>query len=758
MATSDSARLSHAELTPDSEKIGPYTILSILGEGGMGTVYEAEEMAPVRRRVALKVIKRGLDSADVLARFDAERRALAVMNHEGIAQVLNAGTTTDGQPWFAMELVRGAPLAMHCDQHRLSIRERLELFIDVCLAVQHAHQKGVIHRDLKPSNVLVIDRDGVAQPKVIDFGIAKALGPQTEDSLQTISGQTVGTAAYMSPEQADPTTDVDTRADVYSLGVMLYEIMVGDLPLDPAVMGIHNFMVMLASRETMPPSPSVRLNTSKLAMESVARLRRTDPARLTSALRGDLDWVVMKAMHAQRQHRYESAASLAADLRRHLDDEPVTARPPSAVYRIGKFMRRHRAGVVGAAIVTMSILAGGIVSTVAFVRASRAERAAAREADAARQVTDFLVDLFRVSDPGESRGNSLTAREILERGEQRVTTELAAQPELQTRMLQTIGTVHAALGEFEAARLLLENALRTRERDLGPNDPAVGETLTALGDLARARGDYESADGYFQRALSIRESAFGREHIAVATTLGMLAALRVRQGRSAEAESLYLRLLPLDHRVRGPADLRTSRDMRGLAAVYWAQKRYAAAESLWTETLALLERTQPPDHPDIGSTLNNLGTVHYSRGDFPGALPYYERARPIIEASLGPSHPTTASVINNLAEVQWKLGRLDRADSLFRRALSLKEAALAPGTPSIAVTLSGLAGVRRDQGRFVESESFYKRALVIRERALRPGDPDIAETLRDYSNLLLRMGRVAESAAMLKRLSITGDR
>ncbi len=747
----DAARQRFAQ-TAHPDRIGPYTILQVLGQGGMGTVYEAEETAPVRRRVALKVIRRGLDSAEVVARFDAERRALAVMNHPGIAKVFSAGSTEHAEPYFAMELVHGPPINEFCDFRRLSVRERLELFIDVCGAVQHAHQKGVIHRDLKPSNVLVEDHEGKPQPKVIDFGIAKALGPQSEDALLTLGGQTMGTAAYMSPEQAGATgTDVDTRADVYSLGVLLYELLVGLLPLDPAAIGIHVFMARLATADTQAPTPSVRLTTSDQARESVAHLRRTNPSHLFKAVRGDLDWVVMKAIHPQRQHRYESASALAADLRRHLDNQPVIARPPSTRDRLDKFVRRHRAAVVAASLVTLTVVAGTVLSTIGFVRASRAERVAAEEAEAARQVTDFLVDLFRVSDPGESRGNTLTAREILDRGARRVSTELVAQPAMQTRMMQTIGTVHAALGQYEPARALLEEALRTRERTLGPNDPAVGETLNALGDLARARGNYDDADRYFQRALSIREAAYGPEHVTVATTLGMLAALRYRQGRSAEAESLYLRVLPLNQRVRAPNDVRISRDMRGLAAVYWAQKRFAAAESLWKATLALQARTLPHDHPDVGSTLNNLGTVYYSGGRYAEALPYYERALPILESALGPSHPTTASVINNLAEVHWKVGHFVEAESLFHRALALKEQSLAPGNPAIAVTLNGLAGLLRDRGRYAEADPLYRRALSIREKALAPTNPDVAETLRDYAAMLRRAGRTSEAEVLERR-------
>jgi serine/threonine protein kinase len=732
-------------------RIGPYRIIQVLGEGGMGVVYEAEETEPVKRRVALKLVRAGHDTREVLARFDAERRALAVMNHACIAKVLSAGTTERGQPYFAMELVRGMPITTYCDTRRLSIRERLSLFINVCEAVQHAHQKGVIHRDLKPSNIMVGDEDGHPAPKVIDFGIAKALGPASSATL-TMSGMAVGTAAYMSPEQADSgQLDVDTRADIYSLGVMLYELLVGHLPVDPNAMGLFVFLAQLVSGNVTPPTPSAGLLTVERERDTVAHMRRTDFRHLRRELQGDLDWIIMKAMQPDRALRYETANGLAADLRRYLADEPVIARPPSATYRVSKFVRRHRVGVMAASAILVSVVGSAVVATVGYVRATRAEQRAAEEAEAAKQVTTFLVDLFRVSDPGESRGNTLTAREILDRGTTRVTTELASQPLLQARIMQTMGTVHSQLGEYGQARTILGDVLRTREQVLPADDPLVGETLAALGEVARVRGDAAEADRLLTRALTIRERAFGPEHIDVASTLASIAALRLRQGRAAEAESLYKRLVILDKKVRAEGDPRTARDMRGLAAVYFSQKRYAEAEALWKETLALQERTLGGDHPDVGSTLNNLGGLYYNTGRYGDALTYYQRARPIIAKTLGPTHPSNASIWNNLGEIEWKLQHYRESEELFRQALALKERSFTADNPSIAITLNGLAGLLRDATRYAEAEPLYQRALSIREKAFGSAHPDVGETLRDYAELLRRMGRTGESAQMLTR-------
>jgi tetratricopeptide (TPR) repeat protein len=721
----------------------------------MGVVYEAEETGPVRRRVAVKVVRAGLISKDVIGRFEAERQALAVMNHPGIAKVLGAGTTDTGQPYFAMELVRGLPLTTYCDTHRLSIPARLELFIAVCHAVQHAHQKGVSHRDLKPTNVLITEQDGQPQPKIIDFGIAKALGQQlTETTLVTLSGQAMGTAAYMSPEQADPAgLDTDTRADIYSLGVMLYELLVGELPTDPAQLGLHVFLSRLAAGDTHPQAPSTRLTGRNDQASAAAYLRRTAPDHLRRALRGDLDWIVLKAMAPERSRRYETANGLALDLRHHLADEPVLARPPLATYQIAKFVRRHRRGVSALALIILALVVGSVLATLGFLRASRAEQVAAQEAAAAQTVTDFLVSLFRGADPTRSRGATLTAREILDRGAGRASTELASQPVVQARLLHTLGTVYEALGLFDPARAQYEEAFQVRERVLGPRSLPVAETRNALGDVERERGDYEAAEAHFQEALAIRREALGHEHVDVSSSLASLAALRVRQGRVVEAESLYVEIMALDRRVRQPDDARIGRNMRGRAAAVYIQGRYAEAESLYVETLRWQEQALGMDHPDVAGTFLNLGAVYQRMERYAEALPAYERAREIYEQVLDSAHIDLAGVYNNIAEVDWRLRRFVESEELFRRALRMKEQALSPGSPSIANTLNGLAGLLRDQRRFGEAEGYYTRALAIREEALGPADPNLIETLEDFAELLELTGRTVAAEQLRRRVA-----
>ena len=738
--------------SPESlpESIGPYRVLRLLGEGGMGAVYEAEETGPVRRRVAVKVVRAWVNCAEVVARFNAERQALALMDHPGIAKVLQAGTAESGDPYFSMELVRGLPITNYCDAYRLSVAERVELFIAVCRAVQHAHQKGVVHRDLKPSNVLVSEQDGVRQPKIIDFGVAKAIGAQlTERGPVTLIGTAIGTAAYMSPEQAEASgMDVDTRSDIYSLGVMLFELLVGQLPMDPSDGGIHVFLARLASRQTSPPTPSARLNALGDS-GAVAYTRHTDPRRLRRELQGDLDWIVTMAMHPDRTHRYATANGLAEDLQRHLNDEPVVARPPSTTYRLNKFVHRHRAGVIAASIVLAAVVGGGTLATIGFIRASRAEGRAHHEAEAARQVTDFLVKLFEDNDPGRTRGDTtLTAWAILARGAARVTTELAGQPLLQARLMQTLGEVHQNVGLYAQARALFDNAVQIRERELGPHDTLVASALRGVGEAARSKGDLKLADSAYSRSLSIREAAFGPVNIDVATSLALLASLRFSQRRLAEAESLYKKVLPLDEQLRTATDRGRARNLRGLGVVEYAQGRYAEAEVLFHRTLSLQEQALGKDHYDVGGTLNNLGGLYYSWGRYGEAMQYYQRAQPVLERSLGPTHNTVVGLHNNLGETYWKLKAYGKAEPLLRQVLATKDMALAPNNSSIGTTLHALAGVLRDEGRYGEAEPLYRRALAIRERTAATDPRLLVETLRDFAELLSRTGRASEGARL----------
>jgi serine/threonine protein kinase/tetratricopeptide (TPR) repeat protein len=736
----------------DPETIGPYRILRRLGVGGMGVAYEAEQRQPVRRHVALKVIKLGMDTEQVVARFEAERQALAVMDHPGIAKVFDGGSTETGRPYFAMELVKGVPITEYCDTHRLSTDARLRLFVQVCGAVQHAHQKGVIHRDLKPSNVLVTLQGGVAQPKVIDFGIAKAIGQDlTGKTLVTHFGQLLGTPEYMSPEQAEMSgVDVDTRTDIYALGVMLYEILVGVRP--------HEFgrladpTVAYKLRQTAATAPSTRLRTLEPnRLETVADRRRTDPRSLRRLLKGDLDWVVLKCLEKDRTRRYDSAAGLAEELGRVLSDRPVVARPPSTVYRLRKFGRRNRLAVTAATTVFLAMLSGGTAAFVGMVRARSAEAAAAREAETAQQVTSFLVDLFQVSEPGQARGNSVTAREILDQGATRIRSELVDQPDVQGRLMAAIGEVYRKLGLYSESETLLEEAVRVLEERDQPRIATLVPPLNALATLYEDQGRFGDAEALYRRALDVLDLEAEEQPELQGMLTNNLGRLASVLGRHAEAEDLYLRALTIHEETHGTDHPQTATTLGNLAVLYRKQGRFEEAEALQRRTLGIAARTLGTDHPTYTTRLTNLGALLVEIGKSDAAEPLYAEALEIDERVMGPDHPYVATDLLNLAALYIDQARLEEAEALLNRALDIDQRAYGSAHPAVAGDLLMIARLRERQGQVEEAEESYETAKDMFVAALGSEHPQVAVAYVRLSTFHLGQRRFVDAESNVER-------
>jgi eukaryotic-like serine/threonine-protein kinase len=742
---------------PAGAVIGRYKLVEVIGEGGYGTVYLAEQEEPVRRQVALKVIKLGMDTKQVIARFEAERQALALMEHPNIAKVFDAGATASGRPFFVMELVRGVPITDYCDRANLSPVERLDLFIQVCQAIQHAHQKGIIHRDIKPSNILVAEQDGKAVPKVIDFGIAKAtagqaLGGQT---LLTAFEQFIGTPAYMSPEQAQAEgQDVDTRSDIYSLGVLLYELLTGRLPF--GVKGLLeagvNEMRRIIGQEA-PPKPSTRLSTLGAEdLSRVAKRRCLEPVKLIQLVRGDLDWIVMKCLEKERGRRYGTAESLAEDLGRHLRHEPVEAAAPGAMYRVGKFVRRHRVALATVGAFVLLLVAGAAVSIWQAVRAGRAELES-------REVAGFLEDMLESVSPEQAKGRDTgLLREIVDKAAARIEVDLKNQPRVRARLQSILGSVYLNLGEYDTAGPLLTNALAVRERLLGPDHP---DTICSLNDLAvslQSKSDFAAAEPLFRRALQVSERTMGKDHPYTMNKVLNLAMTLKAQGNSAGAEPLLRRALETGERTLGKDHPDTLVNANSLALLLLDKGDYAGAEALFRRVLETRERTLGNDHPATLLSVQNLAFLFGEKGDYSQAAALYRRALEAQERMLGREHPVTLVTVDNLAYSVFLKGDYVSAEALFRRAVEARERKLGKEHMDALRSASGLAEVLLEKGDYIAAEPLCGRALEASERKLGKEHPVTLLCLNGQALLLKGKGDYAGSEVLFERALETRER
>lgn len=754
------------------ELIGRYKLLEQIGEGGCGVVYLAEQQHPVSRRVALKVIKLGMDTKAVVARFEAERQALALMVHPNIALALDAGATETGRPFFVMELVGGIPITRYCDENQLSTAARLRLFVQVCSAIQHAHQKGIIHRDIKPSNILVARLDGVAVPKVIDFGVAKAtLGRLTDATVFTAFEQFVGTPAYMSPEQTQlGGLDVDTRSDIYSLGVLLYELLTGRPPLDPKTLwqsGLDEIRRVI--REVDPLRPSTRFDTFTDAdRAAIARRRGTVPAQLSALVRGDLDWIVMKALEKERSRRYETANGLARDIERHLNHEPVVARPPSLSYRCEKLLLRHRLAVFASAAVAASLVIGLAFSTVLFLREKAArQRAVAaetaqgvlrRQAEAGRQraaeeaarsaqVAQSLREVLESVGPRVALGRT-SVRDILGQTQQNLDAELQGQPAVLSELRDTLGTVYRDLGEYTRAAALHRAALDERRARLGENHADVATSLDNLGVALRMHWDLVAAEAVLREALAIRRGLFGAEHPAVASTLYHLADVLDMSMRLPEALSLRQEVLALRRRLFGAEHPEVAESIYGVASATRALLRFPEAERLFREALAMQRRLLGPEHPDVALTLHSLALCLDQQGRRTEAIHVARESLAMRRKLLGEDHHQVGLSLARLANILTTDGELDEAERCLRQAIVF----LRRDGDNID-TANALAALARHLNRTSnaddEAESLARESAAMLLRLAEKGTPPTRDPLLPLREILRKQGRV-EIAETLK--------
>ncbi len=760
-ALSESALLSNdivASLDPEEligDFIDHYGIRSVLGEGGMGVVYLAEQTAPIQRRVALKLVRLGMDSREVIARFESERQALAMMNHPNVAQVIDAGATESGRPYFVMEFIDGVPITDYCDAHRLNTTERLALFLEVCAGVQHAHQKGIIHRDLKPTNVLITQADGKPVPKIIDFGIAKATAQRSlEKTMFTQAGVLIGTPEYMSPEQADLSEiNVDTRTDVYSLGVLLFELLVGALPFEPGELRRAGYDEMRRRiREDEPERPSARLSTLHGDTESLARNRRTDGASLIRLLRGDLDWITMRALEKSPDRRYSSPFELAADLQRHLRHEPVTAGPPSAAYRISKFTRRNKLVVAAACAVAVSLLTGIVAASYGLLQARQAERLAREEARTAEEVSDFLAGLFRVSAPSERDVDSVTAREVLDRGVKRIREDLAGEPAVQSRLMQEMGKVYSQLDLLPEAGALYEEALQIRLGMAGAGARQVSESVVGLAGVKYLAGEHEGAIELYEEAIGLLEN--NREQIDpvwLATIYRSLGGVFDTLAQNNEALMALHKARSILEAAGHTNTPEYGRVMRNIGMSYWTAQDLEAARSAYEKSLDVYDQTLKSGHPEISYVVNSLAILNYNLQDFVAARPMFERELENLQRTLGPEHRNTASIMNNLGFLLLEMNLVDEAKPKIEEALRIREKVLGPMHEEVATSACNLAKLRLAEHVPAEAVESASRCLAIREETLGASHPYVAGALDIYAEALRQFGDSTQAEVIEQR-------
>ncbi len=742
-----------------TQRAGPYELLRQIGAGGMGAVYVAVRRdEEFRKQVAVKLLRRDMDTEDLVRRFRTERQILAAIDHPNIASLFDGGTTDDGRPYFAMEYIDGQRIDEYCDSQRLSVRERLVLFQSVCAAVQFAHQNLVVHRDIKPGNILVT-ADGV--PKLLDFGIAKLMSPLMASATvdPTRTGLRMMTPEYASPEQilGEPIT---TASDIYTLGVLLYKLLTGHRPYRLEKGHAHEISRAICEEEPIRPSVAVTREeeitttgrtSKKITPETVGKARSSNAEKLRRELSGDLDTIILTALRKEPQKRYASAEQLSEDIWRHLEGLPVKARRGSALYRASKFVRRHRVGV-SMTVVSFLAVVGFALTMVAQRDRLAAERDRTRIAlQRAEVVSGFLEETLSSANPYEGAGRDVAVIEVLDAAVPRISRSFRDHPETRATLRAVIGNTYFRLGRFDDAEWLLREALATRREVAGGGDAAdVASSMNDLGNLLRRKAEYDEAEALYREALAMRRRLFGPEHPDVATILNNLGAVLDRQSKYDQAEGFYRQALAMRKKTLGSQHTNIAESQNALANVLRRGGDYEEAERLYLDSLALRREVFGHEHPDVAESLNNLAFLYYTTGDFERAEPLFRESLSLRRTALGDGHPETAHSMTNLARLLRKTRRYVEAEQLYRQALAVRRRVLGEMHPEVATSLNDLATLYSSRGDDAAAEPLYRQALAMRRELLGDEHWYVAMSLNNLAVLLNRTGRHEEAEPMYR--------
>ena len=753
-AAPESLSLSH-------KRIGHYRVESTIGAGGMSTVYLAVRADDVyQQKVALKVLGHGVDRPDLIARFRIERQILASLDHPGIARLLDGGTTDDGRPYLVMEYIEGKPLDEYCDLHRLGLDERIDLFRKVCSAVEYAHQNLVVHRDIKPSNILVTSE---GNPRLLDFGIAKLLeGAALPGTIEaTVTGQRLMTPQYASPEQVEG-GPVTTSSDVYSLGVVLYALLTGRLPYRLQAKRGESLERAVVEQDAERPSTAVGRTTRERGIrasdriadegptvESLSEARGLRPVQLRRKLSGDLDNILLMALRKEPSRRYASVGRLSEDLRRYREGEVVTARRDTFGYRAGKFVRRHKVAVGAAATVFAVIIGLAATMTAQAVRLARQRDEISTERDKAVQVRSLLEDIFEGSDPEQSRGETVTARELLDKGAVRVMGKLRSEPETQAALALTIGKVYLSLGLHDRAEPLLRQSLSQREQLHGPDHADVAESLQALAVLDQDRGDLASAESHQRRALAIQRRTLGDRDRKVGDTLTDLSVTLLGLARYADAEGVIREALEIHRSVPGD-DEAVAYDLNNLASVLRRSGRLEEAERVYRDALAVARKVFGPAHPQLTRTINNLAVTLMDRGNLASAEPLMREALAMTRKLYGSEHPDVALQLSNLASMLGARGDLDGWIDNARQALEMRRKLFGPEHEQVAMSLDNLGRALAEKRDLEGARRLYEEALRIQRKVYGEEHPRVADVLLDMAELTMARGDRVEAERLAR--------